>query len=216
MGSGGGSTQVQTVQPSLKTNNAVEQPLGGAAVRMTNSMGAYAPFGTGGRLVSGVPFGQVAMAGPNPTVFGDPFNSQYAQGFFGHGGYANQPGQAPTQQLQQQAFQQQNPMQSWMMSFGAQPQAQQFQSPFQGATPQTMGMMGMLPFYNPSASNYVPQAPFSSFPQFQPHQQPTQAQPQGQSPPVVADMNTPNPGFAVTNLPPSGYPNGVPSGGASG
>lgn len=87
-GGGGGNTDVQTVQPPLKTDNAVQGPLGSLAVRQLGSQGAFAPFGRGSAFVPGVALGQVQLAGPNPTQFGNPGNAQAATDFFGSAGFS--------------------------------------------------------------------------------------------------------------------------------
>lgn len=103
-GGGGGDSQIQTVQPPLKTDNAVQGPLGSLAVRQLGSQGAFAPFGRGSAFVPGVAFGQVQMPGPNPTRFGNPGNAMAATPFFGSAGFAQQQPYAGMPQQQATPF----------------------------------------------------------------------------------------------------------------
>lgn len=81
-GGGGGQTSTQTIQPNLRTDNAVQGPLGSAAVRQINAQGAFSSFNPT-QLLPGTPMGQIAMQGPNPTIFGQPYNTAVQAPYFG-------------------------------------------------------------------------------------------------------------------------------------
>ena len=82
-GGGGSSTDTTTITPPNPTGVPLQEPLMGVGQRQINQASPFAAYGSGGNLVPQVPFGQVALSGPNPTTFGDPFNAAHAQAFYG-------------------------------------------------------------------------------------------------------------------------------------
>lgn len=84
MGSGGGGgQQVQQIPGGPINNIPLQDNLANAGLNMLTQAAPYAHIGAGYQGLPRVPLGQVYMPGPNPTTFGDPFNAQYAQNFFG-------------------------------------------------------------------------------------------------------------------------------------
>ena len=72
---------IETTQPDIKTNNALEQPLGGALLTSLTANTPYFRYGSGASLLPTAPMGQIAMPGPNQSVFGNPFAGDVGQSF---------------------------------------------------------------------------------------------------------------------------------------
>lgn len=146
-GGGGGGTSTEIVQPPNPTNVPLQDNLTSAGLNMLTQSIPYAHAGAGYQLLPRNPFGQVAMAGPNPTIFGDPFNASYAQNFFGpnSGSMPPMPGPQPQQQAMGggQGGQQGGGSGSSGMGAGAQihppPEPPQLQQPMGGQQAQPMG-----------------------------------------------------------------------------
>lgn len=90
--------EVQTVQPDLRTNNAAEQPLGGAVVSTLAANEPYFRYGRGISMLPTANMGQIAIPGPNQSVVGNPFGLGYGSGpagaGSGYGGVSNMPNPA--------------------------------------------------------------------------------------------------------------------------
>lgn len=91
--------EVTTIQPDLRTNNAAEQPLGGATVTTLAANEPYFRYGSGMRMVPTANTGQLYVPGPNNAVMGNPFglgtNAYAASGAGqGFGGVSNAPSPA--------------------------------------------------------------------------------------------------------------------------
>lgn len=67
-------------QNQVATNNALEQPLGGRLLTTLEATNQFARHGTGAHLLPAQTLGQVAMAGANQTIQGNPFA---ASSYFG-------------------------------------------------------------------------------------------------------------------------------------
>jgi len=78
---------IQTTQPSIRTDNALEQPLGGALLTSLTANTPYFRYGSGASLLPTAPMGQIAMPGPNQSVFGNPFAGDVGHSF----GYSPSP-----------------------------------------------------------------------------------------------------------------------------
>ena len=121
MGADGSNQGAQIIQAPRQIG-PLEQSLVAHSQLMLDGTGQFAPYGGGFRLTPQNLFGQVYVPGPNPTIFGNPFDYSQAQNYFGQSALQNggsnafpnsqQQGQSPPQQQQQQAPQQmQNGMQ---------------------------------------------------------------------------------------------------------
>lgn len=89
-GSGGGGTEVQQLPGGVIGSIPLQDNLANAALNMLTQALPQAHAGAGYQMLPRNPFGQVQVAGPNPTVFGDPFNASYAQNYFGPNSGAGQ------------------------------------------------------------------------------------------------------------------------------
>jgi len=72
-GSDGGGTQI--IQPPVNNATPLQGPLINASTVALSSNDALNPWGAGARLTPNVPFGQVAFAGPNQTIYGNAFGA---------------------------------------------------------------------------------------------------------------------------------------------
>lgn len=95
MGSGGGDGGVTQIPGGPINNVPLQDNLTSAALNMLTQSLPYSPMGAGYQGLPRVPQGQVYMPGPNPSIFGDPFNASYAQSFFGPNSGSAPPGMAP-------------------------------------------------------------------------------------------------------------------------
>ncbi len=217
MGGGGGGDNNQgstTYQPPINNNVPLQQHLTGLADNQLHAAIPYMSYGAGYQLAPQGAFGQVAMPGPNQTIYGNPFNQQNSVGSFG------QPAQYPTNVGFQSTPQGYAPP-----GYGYTPpqanygmQGQPFQNYFQGIMPQS-GTPGpfnpqVYPQYGyggpPQQGNY-PYLPGTGPAPANPAPNPTQNTPppplQGgpagpaatQAPPIPSGLTAPDPWAGTQN-----------------
>ena len=194
MGFGGGSSQqpsTSIVQPPNPPGGPLQDALVSHGAAMLESNIPYAHFGSGAALLPRSPLGQVYVPGPNPTIFGNPYNQSAHAGYFGSasGSNAPQPGQQQPQQQAMGGGQQGGQGGGQAMGGGQQQQQSPFQNPnspgaqmlaplaallHPGVLSQLFGMFGQQP---PGGGQSQPTQQSQS----QPQQQQSQSQPQQQS-----------------------------------
>lgn len=104
---GGGSTGPQVITTPRPNDTPLEGQLTGLGTRQLGFAEPFSYYGAGYNLLPQGPLGQVGLAGPNPTIFGQPFNPQAQGGYWGNvsqyggGGAAPQQGAGLLSQMQQ-------------------------------------------------------------------------------------------------------------------
>lgn len=208
MASGGGDTTVQTIQPSNPTNIPLQGDLTGQSQRQLGYAAPYS-YWPGYQLGPQAAMGQVFVGGPNPTIFGNPYNYGNAQGFFGGSALPNgggSGGASYTQTQSQPVNQGYNPpgslqhpltqMLSQMLSPGMLSQMFQAYGRSLAQNPQGLG----------TALGGAMQQPPMPSPSPQGQQQQPQGQQQSQGQQQTNQQQTG--GQQQTNLPPAGYTGG--------
>lgn len=92
MGSSGGSTNPTIIQTPNPTNVPLQDALTGQSTRQLGEAGPFSYFGSGNQLLPTANLGQTYLAGPNPTMFGNPTDPNAATGSFGQVGSYNPTG----------------------------------------------------------------------------------------------------------------------------
>src|SRR5687768_9112081 len=85
-GGGGGGTSVTQTEGGPIQNVPLQNELTGQGLRQLQQSSPFSYYGSGHQLMPQSPLGQVFAPGPNPTIFGNPYNAAHHNQIFGQAG----------------------------------------------------------------------------------------------------------------------------------